>query len=112
MWGIWLIQLAQEEACNLMKEAAACFCISGLIGRFSVYIWRAVTGVVFASTENRNCRQFQHLLPYTAQIRTKLKEEIKDTWKTKGCEQRRWPSGRTVHKRILNGGVKRSNKKH
>ena len=32
----WLTQLAQEEACNLM-EAAACFCISRLISRFSVY---------------------------------------------------------------------------
>ena len=36
VWGM-LIQLAQEEACNLMKVAAACFYISRLIGRFSVY---------------------------------------------------------------------------
>jgi hypothetical protein len=34
-----------------MKEAAACFCIYRLIGRFSVYIWRAVTGVVFTAPQ-------------------------------------------------------------
>jgi hypothetical protein len=75
-----LIELAQEEACNLMKEAAAAsFCISRLIGRFSIYIWRAVTGVVTRIQRKQNCKQFQHLLPYTGQIRTKPKEERKDT---------------------------------
>jgi hypothetical protein len=46
-----LIQLVWKEAHNLMKEAAASFCISRLIGRFSVYIWRAVTEVVFAAPQ-------------------------------------------------------------
>jgi len=43
----WLIQLPWEEACNSVTVAAACFCISRFIGRFSVYSCRAVTGVVF-----------------------------------------------------------------
>jgi hypothetical protein len=48
-----LIQLDWEEACNLMEEAAASFCISRLMGRFSAYIRRAVTGVVFTVPQNK-----------------------------------------------------------
>jgi hypothetical protein len=50
-----------------------------------------------------------YLTQHKLEPNRKKKEKIRR--KQKG-EQRRWPSGRTVHKRIISGGVKGSIKKH